>query len=257
MIVIDRLCYSSKLRYTNAMIKFIYAVSTLVCCVASRSWLIAVIVLATNGILTVKKGGIPFRHYRRLMCIPLAFLLVSTLTILVNLSAQPMDAYAVPVGEWYLTGSRASVQMGIRLILTAFAALSCLFFLTLNTTMTDILGVMERLHVPAFLLELMLLIYRFVFVLLDTASRISTAQAARLGNRDFRTSMRSFGQMAAALFVRSLKKSDALYRAMEARGYDGRIRVLGEQYPPKRAQIACLVFYELMLFGIAIGERYI
>ena len=60
MLTIDKLCYYSRLRYVNAMEKFTYTVLTLVFCVASRSLLMAVLVLAVNGILTVKKGGIPF-----------------------------------------------------------------------------------------------------------------------------------------------------------------------------------------------------
>ena len=257
MIVIDKLCYQSKLRYVNADLKFLFAMITLVFCIVSRSILLAVIVLITNGILTVKKGGIPFWHYKRLMEVPLVFLCFSTLTIIVNVSREPMDAYAIAVGKWYLTGSTDSVWFGIQLIVTALAAVSCLYFLTLNKTMTDILSVLERMHMPAILLELMMLIYRFIFVLLEIASAISTAQNSRLGNKDFRTSLRSFGQMAAALFVRALRKSGILHDAMESRCYDGKIRVLTEHYPPDKAQIGWMVIYEFLLLGITVWEKCI
>ena len=71
---------------------------------------------------------------------------------------------------------------------------------------------------PRLLIELMMLIYRFVFILLHTASAIMTAQEARLGNRDYRTQLRAFGKMLTALFFISLRKANALYDAMEARG---------------------------------------
>lgn len=53
MIVIDKLCYQSKLRYENAGEKFAFAVITLCICVMSRSAAVAGIVLAATGILTV------------------------------------------------------------------------------------------------------------------------------------------------------------------------------------------------------------
>ena len=63
-----------------------------------------------------------------------------------------------------------------------------------------------------------------------------TAQKARLGNRDLKTSIQSFGQMASVVFVRALKQSDALYNAMESRCYDGEIRVLSGEYTKKQEQ---------------------
>ncbi len=252
MILIDKLCYRSALRYVNAEEKFAFAVITLLFCVISRSFLVAAAALAVNTFLTVKKGKISIRLYVRLLRIPTAFLLLGTLAILVNIAKTPLDAFAIPVGEWYITGSVSSLWFGLRLILTALAAVSCLYFLSLNTTMTDILGVLSRLHCPALLTELMLLIYRFIFLLMETASEITTAQHSRLGNKDFRTSVKSFGSMGAVLFIRAMKRSNALYDAMEARGYDGKIRVLRKNYPAKAKEIAGIVLFEAVLLMLTV-----
>lgn len=66
MIVIDKLCYNSRLRYENASEKFAFAVITLCICVMSRSTAVAGIVLAVTGILTVWKG-------ESLFCVILSF----------------------------------------------------------------------------------------------------------------------------------------------------------------------------------------
>ena len=79
----------------------------------------------------------------------------------------------------------------------------------------------------------MLLIYRAIFVLLDIASAIQTAQNCRLGNRTFRSKLSCMGQMLSVLLVRSLKKSSLLYDAMESRLYDGKIQVLEETQPAR------------------------
>lgn len=255
MITIDMLCYYSRLRYANAMEKFTYSVLTLLFCVVSRSLAMAILVLAVNGILTVKKGGIPLNRYWHYMMIPLAFLILSTLAVIVNVSRTPLDAFAFQIGAYYFTGSYASLYKGAQMILTALASVSCLYFLSFNTPMTDILSVLKKLRCPDMLVELMLLIYRYIFLLLDISFSISTSQDSRLGNRDFKTSMKSFGAMASVLLIRAMAKSGALYDSMEARCYDGKLKVLDEQYPPKSGEIIWIALFESLLLILTIWSK--
>lgn len=256
MIVIDKLCYQSKLRYENPGEKFAFALITLCICVMSRSIAVACIVLAVTGILTVWKGGIPVSRYLKFLTIPLAFLLLSTLAIVLNFKKTPLDLFAIQLGSWYLTSSRAALQYAGQLILTALSAVSCLYFLAFSTPMPDILEVLRRLHCPKLLIELMLLIYRFIFILLNTASAISVAQECRLGNKDYKTALNSFGKLGSVLMIRAMSRSNRLYDAMEARCYDGSIRVLSETRPPKKKVIVAIVVFDTCLFLFALWRRF-
>ena len=257
MIVIDKLCYCSRLRYVNASEKFLYTAATLAICVAGRSFAAAAAAFAVNGILTVRKGGIPLSRYIRLLMMPLAFLIPGSAAVIVNVSKMPLDAFAFPVGDWYITGSRDSIREGALLWAVAFSAVSCLYFLSLNTTMTDILEVLRKLHVPALLIELMMLIYRFIFVLLETASAIEISQKSRLGDRNFRTKARAFGSLGSCLFIRAFRRANALYDAMESRCYDGTIRVLSGERPMKGKEICYIAVFEIILLAVTIGSRAI
>ncbi len=252
MIVIDKLCYSSKLRYVNPFEKFAFTMLTLIFCVVSRSIVLGILVMAVNSYLTVFRGGISAARYRNLMTVPLGFLLLSVFAVMINVSRKPLDAFAIPVGNLYLTAGTDGLIHGAQLIITALAAVSCLYFLSLNTTMTDILDVLKKLHVPDLIIELMLLIYRYIFILLDTAYYLTTAQKSRLGHKDLKTSLKSFGAMTQILFVHAMNRSRALYDAMESRGYDGRLCVLSENYPPKRRNIVLIVLYESFLLAFTL-----
>ena len=61
--------------------------------------------------------------------------------------------------------------------------------------------------------------------------------------------------MVSVLFVRSLKKSGALYDAMESRCYDGTIHVLTENYPPKKAEIFLILLFEILLLLLTIWSK--
>lgn len=256
MLTIDKLCYNSKLRYVNAGEKFAFTMFTLLLCVCSRSIVIACIVLTATGILTVYKGGIPLFRYVRFMTVPLAFLILSTLAIIFNISRTPLDLFAIPIGNWYLTGSKEAILYALQLILTALSSVSCLYFLSFNTPMPDILNVLGSLHCPKILMELMLLIYRFIFILLSVSSAITNSQHSRLGNKDYKTSLKSFSALASVLLVRSFKRANALYDAMESRCYDGTIRVLNETYPPDKRHILAIIIFETLLLLLTILERF-
>lgn len=256
MLTIDKLCYNSKLRYVNAGEKFAFTMLTLLLCVCSRSIVIACIVLTATGILTVYKGGIPLFRYVRFMTVPLAFLILSTLAIIFNISRAPLDLFAIPIGNWYLTGSKEAILYALQLILTALSSVSCLYFLSFNTPMPDILNVLGSLHCPKILMELMLLIYRFIFILLSVSSAITNSQHSRLGNKDYKTSLKSFSALASVLLVRSFKRANALYDAMESRCYDGTIRVLNETYPPDKRHILAIIIFETLLLLLTILERF-
>lgn len=256
MIAIDKLCYNSRLRYENAGEKFAFSMITLCICVMSRSIEVGGIVLAVTGVLITWKGGVPVLRYLHFMTVPLTFLILSTLAIMFHISREPMDLFAIPLGDWYLTTGFHSFFYGLQLIMTALAAVSCLYFLAFTTPVPDILEVLRMLHCPALMIELMLLIYRFIFVLLETASSISTAQDCRLGNKDYRTSLRSFGMLDSMLMIRAVSRSNKLYDAMEARCYDGTIRVLSESRPPKKKVIAAIVLFDTSLFIFALWRKF-
>lgn len=257
MIAIDKLCYASRLRKKNGTVKFAYATVTLLILVISRSVPAAIIVLLLNGFLTIKKGGVRSRRYLHFMTLPLIFLILSTLAILFHVRKEPMDLFALPVGSWYLTVSREGLQYAMQLILTALASVSCLYFLSMTTPMPDILNVLHKLHCPRLLGELMLLIYRYIFVLMDTAGKIRISQQSRLSNKDYRTAVKSFGALGSVLMVRAISRSKALYDAMEARCYDGTIQVLSEENPPEKKDIFLIILFECFLLIIAFGRLFL
>lgn len=245
--MIDDLSYNSRLRYVSADVKGAYALFTMLFCIVSRSLLMGIFIIALNHYISVRRGGITPRRYIVLMSIPLAFLLTGMVAIVINFSSEPLDAFAVPIGDIWITGSFAGILKALRLTVTALAAVSCLLFFSMHTTMPDMILSWQKWHLPALLIELMMLIYRFIFLLLAVAAGIRTAQEARLGNRNFKTSVLSFGALAQALFLLAMKRAGALYDAMEARCYNGRIALLQENRPAARADMVRVFLLELSL----------
>jgi cobalt/nickel transport system permease protein len=96
-----------------------------------------------------------------------------------------------------------------------------------------------------------LLIYRYIFVLLEVAAKMNTAQKLRLGRGGWMKKIRALSLLASNLFIRALEQGERTFIAMSARGYDGNIRVLEELPKPKKAMLIAIVLFEILL-GVAI-----
>lgn len=247
MIMMDKWAYSSKLRERNPYSKLLFGVGNLFLCIICRSNVVSICIFIMMFALIVLVGKMPFGAYLRLLCVPMIFLIISTITVIFEFghvgSVKAMVSFAN--GHIYMTAW--SLTRGIQLFMSSFASVTCLYFLAVSTPVIDLIQVLRSCHLPKIVIELMYLIYRFIFLLLETGSAIVVAQDCRLGYKDRKTSMKSTTKMSAVLFVRAYQKADALFNAMESRGYDGDLCVLSTIKRPR--------FFEgLSMLGILIIE---
>ena len=124
--------------------------------------------------------------------------------------------------------------------------------MSLATPVSELVLVLQRLHLPRLLVELMNLIYRYIFILIDVSEQMQIAAKARLGYHSFRQSCKSFAQIAGNLFLVSLKKANAYYDALLSRGYDGKLEFLSEENPPAGGQLVFTGFYLIVLLAVAV-----
>lgn len=234
MLIIDSLAYRSRFRTVHPGKKVLAAGILLILSVTAQSIALGILMSVSLGILSVWGGGTPLKLYIRLLRVPLIFIGLSLAAILINVGLEPAAGLSVSLGPVYVSLQAGGIYRGAKLAAGAFGAVSALYFLALSTPLTDIFYVLEKIKCPYLIIELMLLIYRFLFLLWFIAVEMNRAAESRLGNVDLKTAVRTSGQMFAALFIRALRRSSAIYDAMESRGYDGRIRVLPGRWADRR-----------------------
>ena len=253
---IDEFAYSSALVSTAPGIKLSLGVVVIFICLVGQSTAASCLVLLSMSALSLIYSAIGPGEYLRLLLVPLGFLLIGTVTVMVA---------SYPLGHPMLLGWRigdqmygideASLRLGTNLMLRAWAAVSCMYFLSMNTPVKDILYTLRRIHVPLVLVTLMELIYRYIFVLLDQARTMRTAQASRLGYGTFRRSIQSTGQLIGALFLRTFQRCDAIYAALESRGYEGEMRMLPRRYRTNPRLILVISVLIAASMALTLWER--
>jgi cobalt/nickel transport system permease protein len=102
-----------------------------------------------------------------------------------------------------------------------------------TTPFSDLVAAMRGLHFPRILVAIVSFMWRYVFVLVDEVVRLRRAREARSavlpglkGGGTIPWRARVVGGMAGNLFIRSYSRSERIYQAMAARGYQGELRTL-------------------------------
>ena len=98
----------------------------------------------------------------------------------------------------------------------------CLFTMILlsNTTpFSDLLSTLRRYGVPKLLVTILALMYRYLFVLIDEAERLTRARSSRTFVRTRFKKWSTLASLIGQLFVRSTERAERIYAAMAARGW--------------------------------------
>lgn len=249
---IDYYAYRSGLKHWNPGLKMLLAVGTLFLTVGADKLILSLFVAAAMSAVTLLAGRIPWRVYLHFMTLPITFMIFSGLAIAVQFAKAPIGEWNIYLHFFWLCFTRESIGQAAEVFFKALAGMSALYMMSFSTPIHEIILVLQKLHVPKLIVELMSLIYRYIFILYDVAAQMQTAARARLGDRTFIQSMRTFAGIAGNLFLLSLRKANAYYDALLARGYDGRLEFLTEESPVRKGQIISVICYFILLAMLAV-----
>lgn len=134
-----------------------------------------------------------------------------------------------------LSLSASGLSRFISIALKSWISVQMAVLLAATTPFPEILTAMRALKLPKLLVAIIGLMWRYLFVIVDEVLRLMRARESRSGagpDPALKTGgslgwrARVTGGMAGSLLVRSLERSDRIYNAMLARGYDGEARGL-------------------------------
>lgn len=187
----------------DARVVLVAALALVAACLASSWWLMPALIAA--GVLLAGRGlGLPVRLIAARMAAPLVVV-----------------AVLVAVRIWF--EGRIAIVPGSTLAARVVGASAVLVLLGSTVPVHRLAAAARWLCVPLLFIELLLLMYRFVFVLLDRAQAGMDAQRLRLGWRDRRRALGSAGQLAGLVLVRAIDQADRTADAMRLRGGAGRM----------------------------------
>lgn len=112
---------------------------------------------------------------------------------------------------------------GIRIFLTIVSGVWFLVLVSKTSKEDEFLSAFKQIGIPSVMIDVVIMMYRYTFILREEAIRIFLAQKVRLGYCGLKNSLKSIGELWGLVLVRSLNKASRVYEAMVSRGYNGRL----------------------------------
>lgn len=227
--LLEDIAQESRIRDVNPAVKLILGLGCILICISSGSFLTPLAIALSISLVTIFIGGVNVRFYLKLLLIPLGFAILSVLVIVfMRNSGDVIFSYNI-FGLFTLTVTKGSINEGLLIFSRVFGGMCSLFFISLTTPATETFALAKRCRIPEFIIELAMLIYRFIFILIEQAEMIYSAQVMRLAYGRKKGSIESFGMLAGALFINSWESGERLIGAMDSRCYNGKFAMLGQQ----------------------------
>ncbi len=176
------------------------------------------------SITLLSRVGIGYVMKRALLALPF---ILSALP-LIFWGPQPVIDVMV-FNQILLPISESGLERCISITLKAWLSVQSAILLTATTPFSDLISGFRQLHVPAILISIVELMWRYLFVMVDEVNRMIRARNSRSSKLEgaFHNGGSVFwraettGNMAGSLFLRSIERSERVYAAMLSRGYNG------------------------------------
>ena len=205
---------------TDPRTKLILAIVTLITVSFSRNPLFPLAILVCCMVATIALG-VPKRFVVLRLAAPLG--IAAVLLVLQSVMTGTTPLWVVVAVGMKITVTWEGWHAGLLLASRVLGGMSVMLLLSSSTPAHRIFRAMRALGAPAGWVEIAMLMYRYVFVLLDLTADVTAAQKVRLGYAGIRRGLSSAGILSGTVILRSMDQAVRTNEAMRVRGYNGDI----------------------------------
>ena len=255
--LLEDIAQKNGLREVNTYLKLIAGLGAILLCLFSTSYIppLFIAVVLTGAILFLAR--VDAKVYAELFILPLWFAIMSVAGIILITGGHTVFWRWDLLPGLSFSITRESINQGVFVFCRVIGGMSALCFISLTTPMTDIFITFRKCRVPEAVIDLMMIIYRTIFILMDQVIQIYNAQVMRLGYSTYRESIHSFATLCGAAFIASWDAGDDLIRAMDARCYNGKFALLGESRPVERMPCFAVIIFLALSAAVVIESGFI
>jgi cobalt/nickel transport system permease protein len=133
------------------------------------------------------------------------------------------------IGPLSLTITQEGVRDALSIVMKSWLSVQVALLLAYTTPFPTLIDALRSLRLPAIMVSIISFMYRYLAVIGEEAGRMNRARDARSASGSGRGGSIAWraqvaGSMVGSLFIRSYERSERVYAAMLARGFDGTLR---------------------------------
>jgi len=151
-----------------------------------------------------------FKSTIRILLIPIGFQVLALLPMILEINhANGLLPFAI---------SPSAIPTATRLIGRGTLITLTIFSCVLTMPLSEMVYVLKRVRLPEVIIELIVLIYRNIQILIQTAENIHQAQQMRMANGSLKAKYRATAMLLSRLFILSIYGADEQYNSLVTRG---------------------------------------
>ncbi len=138
---------------------------------------------------------------------------------------------------------RESIYFATLLFTRIIASIAVLSVFVTTTQVRDAMEALRWFHMPKTIVDLAMMMLRYIHLLSAESVSMYRAQASRCGfsrKLSYRQKMMNLGTVGGALVLRALKRGERVYRAMIARGYTAKSSFRDIEPMDTRTAVLCI-----------------
>jgi len=184
--------------------------------------------------------------------LPIFFVLLISIMFLFNEPGRAL--IRISFYGWSLRLTDAGVVLLARLLARSLIVVTFSFTLVMTTKYNQLSYVIQKI-LPSPMNSMFLLSYRFSFLISDNLSTMLRAVYSRGGNlvKGFFGRSRLYGAVIGASLIHAIEKAERVGKAMEARGFSGRLRVYEQPPLPGLTELLFMVMSVILLLSSYLG----
>jgi cobalt/nickel transport system permease protein len=182
--------------------------------------------------------------------------MLAALPLVFTRTGDPLGT--IDIGPLTLTISGEGLRQFTTIAIKSWVSVQAALLLSFTTPFHDLVDGLRELRLPRIIVAIISFMYRYLDVLGDEAARMNRAKASRSavvagrGGGPVRWRASVTGHMVGSLFLRSYERSERIYAAMQARGFDGELRHLaGPALTTRSLAVFVVAMAALVVFEIA------
>ncbi len=198
--------------------KLLIALAALIAVVTAEGIVLPLVFLG-SCLGTVAALRIPVKLVAARLAAPLS--IVAVLVVLQMLLVGETPLVSFTLAGWELAARAEGLQKGLLLGARVLSAVAVVFLLSIVTPAHRIFQALRWFKISRNWLEIAILMYRYIFVLMDRVADLAAAQKLRLGYTSKKRALSSCTALAGATLIHSLEQAERTHHAMCLRGYKG------------------------------------
>ncbi len=251
-IQMDALAYSSRMLNWAPLGKLLLVIVVLIANVMTDSVVTAFAVLAIGLVLMAYSTNmrIPFMLA---VAIGEAILILIVACGIISINGDPSEPCIWRADflwlDLYMTAD--SFNQAWLVMIRAVAGITVMMAFATSTPIPHLAQALRQIRIPDEICEIVVLIYRYAFLLLERMDTMWSAANSRLGFTGFKRSMRTIASIAVGIFTSSMNLADKAQVSLDCRGYRGYFPIWNR---PRKAGVgwvaaAAAVFVLLFVLG--------